>query len=624
MFVDIITQAPKTLTYSVPTPLRSKIKVGQIVAVPLGNKKISGVVFKVSSQTNYPKVRPIEKILTSNPLFFDYQIELAKWIANYYCAPIYKAMNLMLPPKLPNDQSLLPFKKNISNASVKKPIFLWASNQKEKEKFYLAKIKKCISNNKQALLLYPKISLNHSFINYLLSGNPQKVTLFSSLEKPSQLQEEWQKIRENTRKLIIGSQKPIFFPFPQLDLIIVDEEQDDLYKQERVPHYHVSRVAQKLAELTGAQLILSTNTPSISSYYNCQKRKYHLVKLSDSNLKQKRGILVDLNKLPYMTRIISPTLKEKINQTLASKKQIILFLNRKGMARSIVCPDCGQTLNCPSCDLPLIYYQASQPYLWCSHCNKKNEVPDTCPKCLSLFITEKGIGIATIKKELEKSYPLANIVLLDKEIAKKELEKILTDFLSKKIDILVGTQIILGYSELESEALGIISADSELARPDFESERKTYSLLTSLIRMSKGKTIVQAYNPDLPCIKYALTNSFFKFYQTELDKRKVFSQPPFVQLIKLTHRNRNNKKAYENAKALFEKIKENNNQHINIIGPSPCFIHKKKGLYFWQIIIKLKLRNDNLSKEQTDFKKELINFIDNSWSIDVNPKTLIS
>ncbi len=624
MFVDIVTRAPKILTYSLPPPLLPKLKVGQIVLVPLGNKKTEGLVLNIHSKANYLKVKPIEKILNPFPALFDYQIKLAGFIADYYSTPLYKVTDLMLPPFTTfTDMKNHTWNKKSTKSII--PIYLWNSGQKQREKIYWLEIKKCLKTQKQAILLYPKINFNHSFINYLLSQNPQKISLLTGRQKPKEFQEEWQQIRKGLRKIIIGSQKPLFMPYSNLGLIIVDEEQDDLYKQERSPRYHTPKVALKLAEFTGAKIILSTSNPSIPSYYQAKKKYYKLLRpKKDTNQKPPKIVLVDLNDFPYNERIISPVLKKDLNQALAKKKQIILFLNRKGTARSISCPDCGQTINCPSCGLPMVYYQTPSPYLQCHRCNIKQKVPDVCPKCLSLFITEKGIGIGTIKNELKKFYPLARIELLDREIAQSNADKFLTGYLSKKIDILIGTQIILSYPELSAHLLGIISADSELYLPDFESERKTFFLLTSLIRMTKNKAIIQSYNPDFPCIKYAGNNDFASFYQTEIEKRKIFAHPPFTQIIKLVYVNKNNQKCQEESNNMKNKIKSIvKDQSINLIGPSPGFISKIRSLYRWQIIIKLKLKNNLLSKEQEKFKKELLKIVGPPWTIDVDPKNLI-
>lgn len=659
MFVDIVTRAPKILTYAVPPPLCQKIKVGQIVSLPLGNKKTQGLVFNISAKTKYSHIKPIEEIITLKPFLFDYQIKLAKWISDYYCASLYKAISLMFPKALSQIKTSLYSKNSYPSPFTKKqkkPIFLWAPDRKEKEKFYWQKIKNCISKDKQAILLFPKIPLDHSFIVSLLSYNPQKITLLSGKQSHKELSKEWQAIKTNLRKVIIGSQKPLFMPYPKLGLIIIDEEQNDLYKQERTPHYHVSQVALKLAKLTSSEIILSTITPDICSYYKVQKKYYKLVTIYQKNkrtsqLKKKPKItLVNLNKFSYKERIISPPLKKLLNQALSQKEQIILFLNRKGMARSIICPDCGQILNCPSCGLPMAYYAVlpglkpkvsrlfsphsarlenkttDSSYLWCQRCNKKQKVPTQCPKCSSLFITERGLGIQTVKRELKKICPLANIELLDKDIAKSNLNRILTDYLSKKINILIGTQIILGYPELKTSLLGIISADSGLYLPDFESERRTFFLLTSLMKISKNEIVVQSQNPDLPCIKYALRNNFVKFYEIELKKRKVFLYPPFSQIIKLVYSHRNYKRCQNKTQKITNKIKleaKKYQQLINIIGPSPCFIPKLRDLHRWQIIIKLKLKNAHLLKEEKDFKKQLVKLVGPDWTIDVDPKTLI-
>jgi len=622
MFVDIITRAPKPLTYQVLPPLSSKIKVGQIILVPLGNQKVKGVVWSINKKGPSIKTKTVEKILTLEPLFWPYQIELANFVAEYYATPLCKIVNLFLPPKIPTGNPSTILNKNKRKSLP--PLFLWTDDEKRKEKIFFQEIKKCLKAGQQIIILYPQLSFDSSFLHYLYSWSPPKVTLLEAKKSASELTTEWEAIRSGQRKIIIGSQKPLFMPYPSLGLIIVEDEQNSLYKQERAPRYHTSWVAQQLARFSGAKIILSSSLPSINTYYQIQMKNYKLTRPQLIKKPQKpKIILVDLNKFPYEERIISPPLKELINEALGDKQQIILFLNRKGFARYLICPDCRLVINCPSCNLPLIYYANHKPYLWCPRCRRKEEVPETCPRCSSLFITERGLGIGKVKNWLKKFYPLTRIELLDKEVTKPKIDKIILDFLAHKINIIVGTQIILNYPNLVAPFLGIISADTELYLPDFEAEQKTFYLISSLIKKATQRVIIQSQNPHLASIKYAANNNFKRFYQTEIKKRKLFIHPPFAQIIKLIYKDKNEQRCQKQTQKVAEQLKKWSSPNILIIGPYPCFITKRKNFYFWQIVIKLILKNNKLSSKQKDFKKNLPPLINEGFTIDVDPKTII-
>lgn len=626
MFIDVVTKSPKILTYKVPPELIKKVKVGQIILVPIGNNDFRGLVFRISQEKeSIYQIKTIKKIITPSPLLFKYQLELIEYLNNYYCSFFHQIFNLIIPPKIEYLQNQKINQHTNYYLQPLKPILLWDNNRQKKENFYWQQIKKCLNQNKQIIILYPQIDNLSPFINYLLYNFPHQVTILHGAQSKEELTKEWLAIKNNERKIIIGSQKPLFMSYPNLGLIIINEENSSLYKQERQPKYFVPELAQKITQLTKAQLILESSPPSINSFYYVQRKKYQLVKINHLRKeKNPKIILVDLNKLPYEERIISPILKKELDYYLAHKKSIILFLNRKGTARYLSCSDCGFIPSCPQCNLPFVYYQYKKSYLLCPRCNIKQNAPDICPSCLSFFIEEKGLGIGMIKKQLSRFYPLAKIQLLDKEIKRDKLNEIITDYLSKKIDILIGTQIILNYPEFTTDFLGVISADTEIQRPDFKSEEKTFLLLTKLKKITKEKGVIQSYYPTMPCIKYGIGNNFLKFYQTEIEKRKLFLYPPFVQVIKIIFAHRQSQKCQLETKKIMEKLKKYRSKEILIIGPLPCFVNKIKGLCRWQIIIKLLTKNGRLSKNQIELKKELIHFLKPEFSIDINPESLIN
>lgn len=617
MYAQIATKVPHLLTYKVPDDLKNQIKVGQAVKIPLGQRTAEGIVISFTEKTNIKGIKEIKKIINPEPILDEKQLGLAFWMSEYYYASLFKCLKFFFPPA--KSKSLLKVQK-IKKGTNQKPTLLFYSEKAEKEKKYIEKIKKAILKDKQVLILFPQINERNDFILKILLKYPKISALFESGLSQKQRGEIWQKVREGKTKIIIGSQMPLFLPLANLGLIIVDEEENRNYKQDQGPFYNSRDIALKLAEIYGAEIILGSNSPSIESFYKAKNNNY---KLEENKQKLNYQIdFVDLEKLDFEEKLLSPKLKENLAKILSQNKKAvsggaILFLNRKGMARSIVCPDCGESIVCPKCDLPLIYHQSENnlnptPFLSCSRCGYKTGAPDTCPKCLSLFIRESGAGTQRLEKDLLKIYPLQKIGRIDKDVPSEILKKTLGDFEKGKIKILVATEYILNFSVFRADLLGIISADSEFNFPNFRSGERIFETLTKLKTLLKknGKIIIQTHNPGHP----AMSLNFNNFYKNEIKERKSLYYPPFTDLIKLTYKNRSLEKCFEESEKMAEELR---NQNLDFLGPSPAFIPRTKGTYKFKILLKIPL------KTSLNERNKLLSSIPSDWSIDVDPQDML-
>lgn len=622
MFAEIISHVPKPLTYRVPTPLSKKIKVGQIVRIPLGKTEKNGIVIGFTQKTNLAYVKDIKEIIFEKPFLVPHQIELAKWASVYYLSSIGKIIKFMLPENLEKINSKKYEISSDYNDSIKKeeqkPILFYTNSKKLKWEYYLKEIRKNHKNKKQTLLILPEIYPSFSEINKLKKEFGNKALVYQS--NINQKRKFWQKIRNDSNfDIIIGSHSAFFLPFKNLGLIICDEEQSKYYKQDQAPHYNLRDLSLKLSKIIGAKIILGSFSPSEESYYKAKNKLFTLIKKKE---KRKKNIqLVDINELSYLERTISPILKANLDKILATEKQAILFFNRKGTARAINCPDCGYTIKCPSCKLPISYSVSEKAEMICHRCKIKIDVPETCPVCRSLFIRTQGTGIQKIVADLKKFYPLTEIEYIDKDLDEKTLNNHILDFINKKIKILVGTQFILNLPLPQIDFLGIISADSEFSLPSFNAEEKTIANLfdLSLLLKNNGKLILQTANSESAAIKFFITDNLEKFYETDFVKRKSFHYPPFYKIIKLECKDKSPTKCQREAENVYKdllKLKNQTSAKIDIGEPAPAFIPRVRKIYRWQILIKY------LPKYEKE-TATLLSILPSTWSIDKDPENTL-
>jgi len=368
--------------------------------------------------------------------------------------------------------------------------------------------------------------------------------------------DEWHKIRQSRARIVIGARSAIFAPVDPLGLIIVDEEHEYTYKQEEAPRYHARDVAIVRGHREGAVVVLGSATPSLESYYNCRKGKYALIELPErvDNQKMPHVRVVDMRQAVRLGKgppIFSLQLKEAIAQRLERGEQTILFLNRRGYSSSLMCPLCGFVAQCPNCSVSLTYHRIEQK-LCCHICGHTDAVPKICPdaKCRNPAIRYAGLGTQKVEETLAKLFPCARIKRMDSDVMKRkeDYRKVLGDFRTGKIDILVGTQMIAKGLHFPNVTLvGIIHADLALHQPDFRAGERTFQLLTQVAGRAgrgdiEGEVFVQAFTPFHPAIQCARRHDFAGFYEQEIEFREQLKYPPVSRVALLTLKGRNEDK----------------------------------------------------------------------------------
>lgn len=577
-------QAPDidSFSYEVPKALESQIRVGQLVEVPFGKRNPMGMVVSTSvhprgesksSAGEHPggevlKIKPLSRILLPTPLLLSYQIELLKWMAAYYMAPMVNCLETMLPP--------IP-KRAIKQTSQEKARLLTSRTASLKPGF----------SSQQSLVLVP--SLNKIPETLAKFPKAKNYAVYHNELKASGKFEVWQKILNGEVDYIFGSRLAIFVPAANLKEIIIYDEHDGAYKDERSPYYDTLTIAQKISELTKAQLKIVDPTPRITTYHSLKNH----IKIQKFSQKTE---IVDMQKerLSGNYSPISYELQSQINDFAKENKNILLFLNKKKEAGHLFCKNCKTS-----------QYLQNQP--------------NTCPNCQSADIFWNVLNVTTIATQVKKLFPRAKAGI----IANLRGSSHPTSQVDTKIE--VGTAFSL-YAPLAKkyDLIAHIQTDSLINIADFSSGEQLYAQITSLKKLLKdsGKLILQTYSPENETLNLASKNDYGSFYIVELKQRKLLSYPPFSLLVKLTLKGKNAEKIFSEAQNLADRLSTIHYPLFTILGPYQSI--------FWQktprshIIFKYRLANYALESRQrasADIKK-LIGKLPKGWQTEVEPSSI--
>lgn len=444
-----------------------------------------------------------------------------------------------------------------------------------KTEVYLQAIAHALEQSKGAIVLVPEISLTpqtvERFKARFSSGKLQTlVAVLHSHLSAGERHDEWHKIRQGRARIVIGARSAIFAPVEPLGLIIVDEEHEHTYKQEEAPRYHARDVAIMRGQMENAVVVLGSATPSLESYYNCKQGKYTLLEMPERVDDQKMPLVrvVDMRQAARKekgTLVFTPQLKEAITKRLEKGEQTILFLNRRGYSSSLQCEKCGHVCECPNCSLALTYHRPEN-LLRCHLCGYNERVPKVCPnaKCQNPAIRYSGLGTQKVEEVLGKLFPAARVKRMDADVMKRkeDYRKVLGDFRTGKIDILIGTQMIAKGLHFPNVTLvGIIFADLSLNMPDFRAGERTFQLLTQVAGRAgrgdvEGEVFVQAFTPFHPAIQYARRHDFVGFYEQELEFRAQLKYPPTARVALLTLKGRNEQKVQFAAEHVRKELEQ--------------------------------------------------------------------
>jgi primosomal protein N' (replication factor Y) len=504
-----------------------------------------------------------------------------------------------------------------------------------KTRVYVELIQQAVREGGQALYLLPEIALTTQIISRLQKVFGDDVIVYHSKINSQERVEVW-KAAQAGKSVILAARSGLFLPFRNLKLIVVDEEHDPSFKQyDPAPRYHARDAAVYLAGLYGAKTLLGTATPSLETWHNVLSGKYGLVEMKErfSGVEMPDISVVDLReqlKTRQMQSIFSKPLLEKLTQTIANGEQAILFQNRRGYAPVLKCEVCDWNAMCRHCDVSLTYHKLTNR-LRCHYCGYTDNPAVVCPACGSGKLSLKGFGTEKIEDELRIFLPDARIARMDMDTAgaRSGLVALLNDFEERRIDILVGTQMVTKGLDFENVGfVGVLAADSLTRFPDFRAGERAFQLLTQVAgragrKKKRGQVLIQAYDPGHPVITEVLKHDFDTFVKRELAERQEFHYPPYYRLIHLELRHKDpqtvNAAAAWFAAALREKLGE------RVLGPVIPNIARVRGAFGQDIMLKLEKKADilNGSKQLIRQITELMNgkpgFSQVVVSVDVDP-----
>jgi len=565
--------------YHVPKEWEDKILPGARVWVNFRNKKEVAYVTGLSSRTAIKKVKDILEIIDPQPLIDKKMFLLADKIAQYYCCSLGEALESMLPEELRKGrkwgQSEFSLPKAGKFALTPFSQRLHFIQGAERISAYLREIKATLLQKRSVILLFSDIALAKKTAEIIERDSEAKVfVLFSKQVKGFSV---WQNIKKEEYCVVVGVRSNVFAPVNSLGLIIIDQENDQVYKQEQVPHYHAREVALMRAEIEEAKVVLGANLLSLESFYLAQNNKIEY-EIIPAERKYPEIRLIDPSRVAYADRknkpIFSKYLADAIYANLLEKGRILLFINRKGFATSAACHNCGAALKCPRCNINLVFH-FDENKLKCHHCNFKMLLPEICPVCNAGYIKYSGLGTEKIESELARVFPQARIKLMDDFKGDLNL-----------IDILVSTSAVIKHKELNFDLIGVLGIDNSLNRVDFRSAEKTFGLLLGLSALTTKKIIIESSNSNHHCFRALINNDPSFFLKEELKERKQLKFPPFKHMVLVKIRGRNLDKVKKASYDLFEKLNKIKTSSLKLISLNPAQPPKLRGNFYYQILIR--------------------------------------
>ena len=487
------------------------------------------------------------------------------------------------------EKAIQIFKDNYRNGQ-QKTYLLYGVTGSGKTEVYMEMIRQVVGSGRQAIVLIPEIALTYQTVMRFYRRFGDRVSIMNSRLSAGERYDQMMRAKKGEIDVMIGPRSALFTPFPNLGLIVIDEEHEGAYKSEQVPRYHARETAVERAKLEGASVVLGSATPSMEAFYRCELGEYVLLELKKRTARAELPAVytVDMRKELQMGNrsILSDRLRELIEDRLKKHQQTILFLNRRGYAGFLSCRSCGYVVKCPHCDVSLSAHNNGR--MVCHYCGYEEATVHRCPSCGSAHIGGFRAGTQQIEELVKKVFPEARVLRMDLDTTREKEghEKILSAFSNEEADILVGTQMIVkGHDFPNVTLVGILAADMSLYSDDFRSAERTFELLTQAAGRAgrgqeKGEVVIQTYSPEHYSIQTAARQDYEAFYAEEMNYRELMGYPPAEHLLAVLV-------ACED-EALLEKgtyyLKEyamliTKNRKIQVIGPASPAVGKVKDVY---------------------------------------------
>ncbi|MFM9105115.1 MAG: primosomal protein N' [Chloroflexota bacterium] len=519
------------------------------------------------------------------------------------------------------------------------PFLLHGVTGSGKTEVYLRAVAWCLRHGRGAIVLAPEITLASQVVRRFAARFPGQVAVLHSALSDGERSQTWQAIRDGTCRVVVGPRSALFAPMEGIGLIVIDEEHESAYKQDAEPRYHARALAERIGGAAGAVVVLGSATPSVETAWRAENGQVRLLVLPERvgpgapgpDCQRRPGALelppveiVDMRLELHRgnASLFSQPLQETIADTLARDEQTILLLNRRGLATVVLCRACGHSLVCPWCDIPLVYH-GDRGQLLCHRCDYRSIPPGRCPDCsgaLDFF----GAGTQRVEQEVRRLFPAARTLRWDQDTVRRKgsHDALLRQVERHEADIVIGTQMVAKGLDLPLvTAIGVVSADTMLHLPDFRAGERTFQLLTQVAgragrRGGGSRVVVQSYTPDHYAIRAAARHDYDAFYAEEIDFRRAHRYPPFGRMVRYVVRDADENRAAASAEEMARRVARHARDagcEIEILGPTPAFAARVRGLYQWQFIV----RSDDLEPLLDGLPAPP------GWVVDVDPQSLL-
>lgn len=653
----------RTLSYTLPETLCETPKWGTRVLVPVGQRPIVGLVWGTVSKAPPFELRGVLQLFDKEPLLPPNFAPLLEWVARYYLYPLGQVVAEALPPGFlparsrrvaeiarnswriprrplameswrgggpppalnPEQEKVLgPVRDAIASRSFR-PFLLHGVTGSGKTEVYLQAAEACLKQGRCVLVLVPEISMTTQAVGWFIGRFGDAVTILHSGLTEAERRQQWWRIRKGLSQIVVGTRSAIFAPFPDLGLIVVDEEHDPSYKQEEKLRYQARDLAVMRTSLEGAVTLLGSATPSLSSYRNAVTGRYGLLRLQnrvegrrlpeirivdsrDERITRRRQGNMSQGAKTADPPWLSHELRLAMEETLGKGEQILLFLNRRGFATYLFCSACGHVFRCPSCAISLTLHRETKKEgksgaakLLCHYCGFERPALPLCPNCKGKAVRATGWGTERVAADVQRLFPEATVARLDRDTVRKRrfAATILRSVYSGEVDILVGTQMITKGHDFPGVTLvGVLWADISLNFPEYQAPERTFQLLAQVAGRAgrgdaPGGVIVQTRMPEHYALRCAQAHDYAAFFRTEAALRQPLGYPPFGHLINLRLSGPCEERVASAATALAEVARRLATQNpgrkgssVEILGPAQAPRAKLRNRYRWQLLLK--------------------------------------
>lgn len=624
-FAEVALPLPlrRTFTYRIPEHLAPRVTPGAQVQVPFHGRRALGFVVGLSDRSPLERVLDLAAVQPGAPITA-HLLDLARWIAEYYLAPLGEVLAATLPGglegfagsrarrgaiedpvirlALAERRTLMPAQRAAVTAITKAvergafaPFLLHGVTASGKTEIYLRLAQTVRESGGQTLVLVPEVALGSQVVAAFRARFGGRIGVLHSYLSLGERRRNWELARRGALDVVVGARSAVFAPLPRLRLIVVDEEHEPAYKQSEQLRYHGRDTAVRRAQLLGIPVALGSATPSLESLANAARGKYALLRLPERIEKRAlpRMHVVDLRREEGGSSMLSRPLMAALAERLERREQAILFLNRRGHSHHTQCRACGFVPSCPSCDISLTLHVS--PREWhCHYCDHRASATPDCPSCGAALLRLSGAGTQRVERELAARIPHARVLRLDTDVARARArpEQVLRAFANGGADVLVGTQMIAkGLDFPRVTLVGVLDADVALHLPDFRAAEHTFQLLVQVSGRAgrgriRGEVFVQTCTPEHPAIAAAALHDAKLFLDRELEERREAGYPPYRRLLSLRFAGADVAEVERVANAAAAALAEQPVVGVEVLGPAPQPLARLRGRHRWHLLLK--------------------------------------